>query len=93
MGLAFKSCKVVLRNKDKVNPVTFEWGWKEEELPIVDQHTYLGVPRRVDISKFCSWDAHIAKLVVEKKGWPSWELDGGHRRRNNIGMRPAKSFM
>ena len=29
------------------------------ELPIVDQYTYLGV----EISKNCSWDAHIEKVI------------------------------
>ncbi|MEP5446747.1 hypothetical protein, partial [Ekhidna sp.] len=32
--------------------------WREDELPIVDQYTYLGV----DMSKDCSWDTHIAKV-------------------------------
>ena len=29
-------------NEDK-NPVEFKWKWGEEEFPIVDQYTYLGV--------------------------------------------------
>ena len=45
-----------------MNPVNFKWKWGEEELPIVDQYTYLGV----DISKDCTWDAHIAKVVLGK---------------------------
>ena len=32
-------------------------------MPIADQYTYLGV----EISKECSWDAHIAKLIVQGK--------------------------
>ena len=46
-------------NEDKVNPVTFKWKWGEDELPITDQNTYLGV----EISKDRSWDAHIAKVI------------------------------
>ena len=35
--------QVVVCNEDEVNPVTFKWMWGEDELPIADQHTYLGV--------------------------------------------------
>ena len=42
-----------------MNLVKFKWKWGEDDLPIVDQYTYLGV----DISKDCSWDAHIAKVI------------------------------
>lgn len=52
-------CVVVVCNEDKENPVEFTWKWGEEELPVVDKYTYLGV----EISKECSWDAHIAKLI------------------------------
>ena len=38
-----KKCAVVVCNEDKVNPVTFKWKWGEDELPIADQYTYLGV--------------------------------------------------
>ena len=61
-----KKCAVVVVavcNEDKVNPVTFECKWGEDELPIADQHTYRGV----DISKECSWDAHIAKVIGKGK--------------------------
>ena len=58
-----KRCEVVVCNEDKVNPVTFKWNWGEDELPIVDQYTYLGV----DISKDCSRDAHIAKVIGKGK--------------------------
>ena len=54
-----KECAVVVRNEDKGNPVSFKWKWGEDELPIVDQYTYLGV----EISKDCSWDARIAKGI------------------------------
>ena len=37
--------------------------WGEDELPIVDQYMYLGV----EISKDCSWDAHIGKVVGKDK--------------------------
>ena len=50
-------------NEDKKNPVEFKWKWGEEELPVVDKYTYLGV----EISKECSWDAHIAKLIGKGK--------------------------
>ena len=52
-------CEGVVCNEDMVNPVNFKWKWGEDELPIVDQCTYLGVV----ISKDCAWDAHIAKVL------------------------------
>lgn len=58
-----KKCAVVVCNEDKENPVTFKWKWGEDELPIVDQYTYLGV----EISKDCSWDTHIAKVIGKGK--------------------------
>ena len=38
-----QKCALVVCNEDKVNPVTFKWKWGEDELPIADGHTYLGV--------------------------------------------------
>ena len=38
-----QTCAVVVCNEHKVNPVTFKWKRGEDELPIADQHTYLGV--------------------------------------------------
>ena len=32
-----------LCNEDQVNPVNFRWKWGENDLPIVDQYTYLSV--------------------------------------------------
>ena len=58
-----KICAVVVCNEDKVNPVNFRWKWGEDERPIVDQYTYVGV----EISKDCSWDAHIAKVIGKDK--------------------------
>ena len=52
---------VVVCNEDKVKPVTLKWRWREDELQIVDQYTYLGV----EISKDCYWDAHIAKVIAK----------------------------
>ena len=46
-----------------MNPGYCKWKWREDELLIVDQYTYLGV----DISKDCSWDAHIAKAIGKGK--------------------------
>ena len=54
-----KKCAVVSCNEDKVNPVELSWKWGEDELPIVDQYTYLGV----DVSKDRSWDTHIEKVA------------------------------
>ncbi|CAB1102180.1 unnamed protein product [Ectocarpus sp. CCAP 1310/34] len=56
-------CAVVVCNEDKKNPVEFKWKWGEEELPVVDRYSYLGV----EISKECSWDAHMAKLIGKGK--------------------------
>ena len=44
-----QNCAVVICN-DKVNPVNFKWKWGEDELPIVDQYTYLGVDTSTDCS-------------------------------------------
>ena len=52
-------CPEVVCNEDKVNPVNFKWKWREDDLPIVDQYTYLGV----EVSKDCPWDARIAKVI------------------------------
>ena len=38
-----KKCAVVVCNEEEVNPVNFKWTWGEDELPIVDQYTNLGV--------------------------------------------------
>ena len=46
-----------------MNPVTVKWKWGEDELPIADQYTYLGV----EISKERPWDAHIAKVLGKGK--------------------------
>ena len=54
---------VVACNEDKANPVILKWKWGEDELPILDQLTYLGV----EISEDCSWDAHIAKMIGKGK--------------------------
>ena len=43
--------------------VNFKFKWGEDELLIVDQYTYLGV----EISKECSWDAYIAKVIGKGK--------------------------
>ena len=56
-----KKCAVVVCNEDGVNAVKFGWKWGEDELTIADQYTYVDV----NISKCCSWDTHIAK-VIEK---------------------------
>ena len=54
-----KTCAVVVCNEDKVNPVTFKCKWGEDEIPIVNQQSYLGVK----MSNACSWDARIANVV------------------------------
>ena len=56
-------CAVLICNEDKKKPVEFKWAWGAEELPIVDQFTYLGV----EVSKNCSWDAHIDKMIHKGK--------------------------
>ena len=38
-----KKAPEVVCNEDKLKPVTFKWKWGEDELPIADQYTYLGV--------------------------------------------------
>ena len=59
-----KKCAVVECNENiEVNPVNLKWKWGKGELPVVDKHTYLGV----EISKDCSWDAHIAKVIGQGK--------------------------
>ena len=58
-----KKCAVVVCNEDVVNPVKFKRMWGEDELPIVDQYTYLGV----EISKDCFWNTLIAKVIGKGK--------------------------
>ena len=58
-----KNYAVVVCNEEKSNRVYFKWQWGEDEFPIVDQYMYLGV----EISKDCSWDAHIAKVIRKGK--------------------------
>ena len=53
----------MVRSEDKVNPVNFKWKWGEDELPIVDQYTYLGI----EISKDCFWDAHMTEVIGKGK--------------------------
>ena len=53
----------VVCNEDKVNAADFKWKRGEDELPIVDQYTYLGV----ETSKDCSWDSHTAKVLGNGK--------------------------
>ena len=48
---------------NKVNPVRFSWKWGEDEFPIVDQHTYLGVEISID----CSLDTLIANVIGKGK--------------------------
>ena len=43
--------------------MNFNWERGENDLPIGDQYTYPGV----EISKDCSWDAHIAKVIGKGK--------------------------
>ena len=50
---------VCLCNKEKVNPVHFSRKWGEDELPIVDQYTYLGV----DTKQKRSWGKRVAKTI------------------------------
>ena len=50
---------MVVCNEGKANPVSSSWKWGEDDLRMVDQYTYVGV----EISKDCSWDPHIAKVV------------------------------
>ena len=40
-----------------------KWTWGGEELPIVDQFTYL----EVEVSKNCSWETHINKVIQKGK--------------------------
>ena len=56
-------CAVVVCNEYMVNPVYFSWKQGEDELPIADQYTYLGV----DISKDCSRDTPISNVIGKGK--------------------------
>ena len=47
-------CAVVVCNEDKLNPETFKWKRREDNVPMLDQHIYLGA----EISKHLSWDTH-----------------------------------
>ena len=43
-------CAVVVCNEDKLNPETFKWKRGEDNVPMLDQHIYLGA----EISKYLS---------------------------------------
>ena len=58
-----EKCAVVVCNEDKVNMVTVKRKWGADHLPIVYQYTFLGL----QVSKYCSWDPHIAKIVGKGK--------------------------
>ena len=63
MTASAKKCARVVGTEHKVNSANFSWKWGEDELPIVDQYTVLGV----EISKYCSWDTHTAKAIGKGK--------------------------
>lgn len=54
---------VVTCNEDNESRQTIKWKWGKLKMPIVDQYAYLGVQN----SKYCSWDALIAEIVVTGK--------------------------
>ena len=56
-------CAVLVCSEDEKKPVEYKGKWGGEELPFVDQSTYL----RVEISKSWSWDAHISKVIQKGK--------------------------
>ena len=53
----------VVCNEDEVNPVNSKWKLVEDDLPIENQYTYLGVV----VSKECSWHTYIAKVTWNAK--------------------------
>ena len=55
---------IVVCNEDKVNPVNFQLKGGEDDLPIVDQYTYLGV----EISKDYCWYIHTINSESNRKG-------------------------
>ena len=54
-----------------MNPVNLKGKGGEDELPIVGKYTYLGV----DISKDCSWDAHVAKVIRKGNSQVGGKMD------------------
>ena len=46
-----------------MNLLSFKWKWGEDELPIVEQYTYLCE----EIPKYSSCDAHIGKEIGKGK--------------------------
>ena len=58
-----KKCAVVVCNEYEVSTKRFSWEWGEDELPIVDEYSYLGV----DIKKQYYWDTHIARVIGKGK--------------------------
>ena len=63
MAANVNTCAVVCFCKEHLNPVIFEWNWGEDDLPIADQHTYLGAK----ISQYCSWASQITKVLKNGK--------------------------
>lgn len=50
-------CAVMVSNDPKVQKIDLGWKCGKEELPNVNQNTYLGV----EFSKNCTWDAQKKK--------------------------------
>ena len=67
-----------VRNEDKVNPVTFQMEdsikWGEDELPIVDQDTYLGVEISKDV--FLGMHTYVHGKKSHREGHSIRDHDG-----------------
>ena len=67
-----------VRNEDKVNPVTFQMEdsikWGEDELPIVDQDTYLGVEISKDV--FLRMHTYVHGKKSHREGHSIRDHDG-----------------
>ena len=55
-----KTCTVDVCNDDKVNPVSSDCKWDNQELAIVDQNKDYDVETTND----CSWGSHIEKVIA-----------------------------
>ena len=64
--------------EDKVNPVTLKWKWgedqREDELPIVDQDTYLGVEISKDV--FLGMHTYVHGKKSHREGHSIRDHDG-----------------
>ena len=55
-----KTCIAAVCNDDKVNAVSSDCKWDNQELPILDQNKHFDVKT----ANHCTWDSHTEKVLA-----------------------------